>query len=92
MVQGKQVFTYLSKIKGVTQHGEQYVALHVLTKNKTKMSFISKKEDVINKIFNLQIKDFQDISVILNFNRVYNREKRFSFWECELIDVGTVNN
>ena len=51
MIQGKQVFTYVDSKTGVTQDGEKYFAINVMTKgnHKQKLSFITKDEELITK-------------------------------------------
>lgn len=88
MIQGTQVFSFIERKIGVTQDGEKYIALNVLSKDNQKLSFISKKEEVINKISSLQLTKFQDIKLNFNFIREFNREKRVSYWSCELVGVG----
>lgn len=88
MIQGTQIFSFIDKKVGVTQDGEKYIALNVLSKDNQKLSFISKKEDVINKISSIQLTKFQDVKLNFNFIREYNREKRVSYWSCELLGVG----
>lgn len=88
MIQGTQTFSFIEKKIGVTQDGEKYIAVNVLSKDNQKLSFISKKEDVINKISSLQLTKFQDIKLNFNFIREFNKEKRVSYWSCELIGVG----
>ena len=63
MIQGTQVFSFIEKKIGVTQDGEKYVAVNVLSKDNQKLSFISKNEDLINKISSLQLTKFQDIKL-----------------------------
>lgn len=94
MVTGKQLFTFIDKQVGVTQNGEKYLAINVLTKGneKKKVSFLSKNDDLVSKYSNVKFNDFQDIELSLQFDRVYNSEKRFSYWDCELIGIGTGNS
>ena len=93
MVTGKQVFTFVDKQVGVTQNGEKYLAINVLTKgnSKKKFSFLAKNPDLVDKYSNTKFNDFQDIELNLQFDRVYNAEKRFSYWDCELIGIGNNN-
>ncbi len=93
MIQGKQVFTYIDSSAGVNQDGEKYIAINVMTKgtNKKKLSFVAKRPDVIDKISQMKFVDFQDIVLILDFERVFNKEKRTSYWTVELIGVGRNN-
>jgi len=88
MIQGTQIFSFIERKVGVTQDGEKYIAVNVLSKDNQKLSFISKKEEVINKISSLQLTKFQDIKLNFNFVREFNKEKRVSYWSCELIGVG----
>lgn len=88
MIQGTQIFNFVDRKVGVTQDGEKYLALNVLSKDNQKLSFITKKEELINKISSLQLTKFQDIKLNFNFSREFNREKRVSYWACELIGVG----
>ena len=64
MIQGSQIFNFIEKKIGVTQDGEKYIALNVLSKDNQKLSFISKNENVIDKISALNITKFQDIKKI----------------------------
>lgn len=88
MIQGSQIFNFVERKVGVTQDGEKYIAINVLSKDNQKLSFISKKEELINKISSLQLTKFQDIKLNFDFARIYNREKKVSYWSCELIGVG----
>lgn len=88
MIQGTQIFSFIERKIGVTQDGEKYIALNVLSKDNQKLSFISKNEDVINKVSSLQITKFQDIKLNFNFEREYNKEKKVSYWSCQLLGVG----
>lgn len=88
MIQGTQVFNFIERKIGVTQDGEKYIALNVLSKDNQKLSFISKEEKLIDKISSLQLTKFQDVRLNFNFERTYNKEKKVSYWSCELIGVG----
>ena len=89
VIQGKQTFTYIDSTTGVNQDGEKYFAINVITKNdKRKLSFVAKKPDVLDKIVGLKFIDFQDIELSLEFDRIFNPEKRTSYWNCELIGIG----
>ncbi len=92
MIQGKQVFTYVDSKAGVTQDGEKYFAINVITKsnNKSKLSFITKNEELINKLSQMKFIDFQDIVLIVEFKRLIN-QNRYSYWNCELIGIGNNN-
>lgn len=93
MVQGRQVFTFIDMSNGTNQDGERYVAVNVMTKGnkKTKLSFIAKKPELLDKISSMHFIDFQDIILILDFDRIYNKERKTSFWNVELIDIGNNN-
>ena len=93
MIQGKQVFTYIDNVAGVNQDGEKYIAINVMTKgnNKKKLSFVAKRPEVLDKLSQIKFIDFQDIILILDFERVYNKEKKTSYWTVELIGVGNNN-
>ena len=56
MIQGSQIFNFVERKVGVTQDGEKYIAINVLSKDNQKLSFISKKEELINKISSLPIR------------------------------------
>lgn len=91
MVQGKQVFTFIEKVTGVNSDGEKYFAINVLTKDtKKKLSFVTKDNILIDKLLSVKFIDYQDVILVLEFNRIYNAEKKVSYWNCEL--VGVANN
>lgn len=92
MIQGKQVFTYVDSKTGVSQDGEKYFAINVMTKgnHKQKLSFITKNEDLINKLSQIKFIDFQDVVLIVEFKRLIN-QNRYSYWNCELIGIGNNN-
>lgn len=93
MIQGKQVFTYIDSKAGVTQDGEKYFAINVMTKgnNKQKLSFLTKNDDLITKLSQTKFIDFQDIVLIIEFKRLIN-QNRYSYWNCELIGIGNNTN
>lgn len=90
MIIGKQKFTYVDSAIGVNSDGEKYFAINVITKgeSKKKLSFVAKRPDVVDKISKFNFIDFQDIDLVLEFNRSFNAEKRVSYWNCELIGIG----
>lgn len=92
MIQGKQVFTYVDNKVGVTQDGEKYLVINVMTKgkNKQKLSFLTKDSELINKISQIKFIDFQDIVLIIEFKRLIN-QNRYPYWDCELIGIGNNN-
>lgn len=88
MINGIQVFSYIDKKVGVTKDGEQYIALNVLSKDNRKFNFISKSPEVIDKISQTNFTKFQDIKLHFDFNREFNKEKKISYWTCEIVGVG----
>ena len=93
MFKASQVFTFIDTASGVTQDGEKYFAINVMSKgtHKKKLSFITKEEELINKLSSMKFIDFQDIVITVSFTRLIN-QNRYSYWNCELIDVGTNRN
>lgn len=88
MFKGSNVFTFLSKRNGVTKDGESYVSVNVLTKHTKKpISFIVTKPELIDLINNRQFTDYQDIKLIVEFDRVFNSKTRYSNWQVELVGV-----
>lgn len=94
MFKSNQIFTYIDSSVGINQDGEKYFAINVMSKgtHKKKISFITKNEELINKISQMKFIDFQDIVIVVSFEREYLKEKKVSIWKCELIDVGTNRN
>jgi len=91
MVQGKQVFTFIDSKTGVTQDGERYFAINVMTKGKKqKLSFLTKDDELISKLSQMKFIDFQDIVLIVEFKRLIN-QNRYPYWSCELIGIGNNN-
>lgn len=88
MINGMQVFSYIDKKLGVTKDGEQYIALNVLSKDNRKFNFISKSPEVIDKLGQANFTKFQDIKLHFDFNREFNKEKKISYWTCEIVGVG----
>ena len=88
MINGTQIFSYIDKKVGVTKEGEQYIAINVLSKDNRKFNFISKIPEVIDKINQMNFTKFQDIKLHFDFKREFNKEKKISYWICELIGVG----
>ena len=88
MINGNGVFNYIDRVVKVNTDGEKYLALNVLSKDNKKISFITKDEDLINKVTNLQLTKFQDVKLFFNITRIYNKDNRYSFWSVELIGVG----
>lgn len=87
MIKGTQEFNFIDKRVGVTKDGEQYISINVLSKDNRKFNFISKEAKLIDKIAPLNLQRFAPIKLVLDFERIYNQEKRTSYWSCELIGV-----
>ena len=87
MVLAKETFNFIDKREGITKDGEKYLSINVLSKDNRKFNFITKNTDLINKISPLNLQKFSQIKLVLNFERVYNREKRTSYWTCNLVGV-----
>ena len=87
MISCKEEFNFIDKRVGVTKEGEQYISINVLSKDNKKFNFISKDEKIINRISPLNLQRFAPIKLILSFERVFNKEKRTSYWTCGLVGV-----
>lgn len=94
MLQAKAIFTYIDSVTGINQDGEKYFAINVMTKgnSKKKLSFVAKKPEVLDKLSGTKFIDFQDVTLILDFDRIYNKEKKVSYWSVELIGIGNNGN
>lgn len=90
MFKSSNVFTYIDSVTGVNQDGEKYFAINVMSKgtHKKKLSFITKNYELINKISQIKFIDFQDVVLVVNFDRKFIKDKRISSWNCELVDIG----
>lgn len=91
MLISKGVFTFVNKKVGVNQDGEKYFAIDVISKgvNKNKLSFLTKDEKLINKLYDYKFTDFQDISITVDFSRLYN-SNRYPYWSPVLVGVGNI--
>jgi len=87
MIICKEEFNFIDKREGVTKDGEKYLSINVLSKDNKKFNFISKDTKLIDKISPLNLQRFSIIKLILCFERVYNKERRTSYWTCNLIGV-----
>ncbi len=87
MITGKQKFNFIDKRVGVTKDGEQYISINVLSVDNRKFNFISKDSDLINKVAPLNLQKFAPVTLVVKFERVYNNERRTSYWTCELVGV-----
>lgn len=87
MISCKEEFNFIDKRVAVTKDGEQYISINVISKDNKKFNFISKDTKLIDKISPLNLQRFAPIRLILDFERVFNKEKRTSYWTCELIGV-----
>lgn len=94
MIQAKSTFTYIDSVTGVNQDGEKYFAINVMTKgnSKKKLSFVAKKPEVLDKLSGTKFLDFQDVTLMLDFDRLYNKEKKSSYWSVELVGIGNNGN
>lgn len=88
MINGVQIFSFISKSVGITKEGEKFLALNVLSKDNRKFNFITKTPDVIDKISQTNFTKFQDVKLQFNFDREYNRDKKTSYWTCEIVGIG----
>ena len=88
MIKGSGTFTFVDKVIKVTKDGEKYLCFDVLTEDNRKIGFITKDEDLINKLVSLNLTRFQDVKLYFNIDRVYNSETRFSSWAVQLVGVG----
>lgn len=87
MIKGTETFNFVDKRVGVTKDGEKYISLNVISKDNEKVNFISKDEKIIDKLGSLNVTRFAPIKLLLETNRVFNYEKRVSYWTVELIGV-----
>ena len=87
MISCKEEFNFIDKKVAVTKDGEQYISINVLSKNNKKFNFISKDTKLIDKLSPLSLQKFATIKLILDFERIYNKERRTSYWTCELVGV-----
>ena len=87
MVLAKETFNFIDKREGITKDGEKYLSLNVLSKDNRKFNFITKDTELINKISPLNLQKFSQIKLLLDFERVFNKEKRTSYWTCSLVGV-----
>jgi len=87
MITCKEEFNFIDKRVGVTKDGEQYISINVISKDNKKFNFISKDNKLIDKVAPLNLQRFALIKLVLNFERVFNKEKRTSYWTCNLVGV-----
>ena len=86
--QDRDLFDYDPPTEGISlKDGEKYLCVNVLSKDNQKFNFITKDAELINKISPLNLQRFSQIKLILGFSREFNREKRFSFWSCNLVGI-----
>lgn len=79
---------FIDKVVGVTKDGERFVSVNVIPLNDTKkFNFISKDDEVINYFKTCEFKRFEEITVLIGFNREFNQEKRTSYWSANLVGV-----
>ena len=70
MVTGKQVFTFVDKQVGVTQNGEKYLAINVLTKGNVKSRAIGRLSIIC------RLKNQQFLTQNLIFKRLVKGDKK----------------
>ena len=87
MIKGFETFNFIDKRIGVTKEGEQYISINVLSNDNKKLNFISKDTKLIDKISPLNIQKFSPIKLHFDIDRVFNAEKRVSYWSVNLIGV-----
>ncbi len=87
MITCKEEFNFIDKRVGMTKDNEQYISINVLTKDNKKFNFISRDKKLIDKIAPLNLQRFSVIKLILCFEREFNKEKRTSYWTCNLVGV-----
>lgn len=87
MIKGQATFNFIDKRIGVTKDGEQYISINVLSEDNLKLNFISKDPKFIDKIGGLNITRFSPIKLYFEVVRVFNPEKRTSYWSVNLIGV-----
>ena len=90
MINGTGIFTFLDTANGVNKDGEKYVALNVLTneKRKRKINFIVKDENLMNKLLGMKFVDYQGLKLNFTIDRLYNNDKKTSYWNVQLIGIG----
>lgn len=90
MINGTGIFTFLDIVSGVNKDGEKYVAINVLTneKRKRKVTFVVKNETLMDKLLNMKFTDYQGIKLNFLVDKIFNNEKKVSYWCVELIGVG----
>ena len=87
MIHSRETFNFIDKRQGVTKDGEKYLCLNVLSKDNKNFNFITKDIQLIDKISPLNFQKFSPIKLVLGFERIYNKDKRTSFWSCVLVGV-----
>ena len=89
MINGNGIFSYVATSTGVNSDGEKYLILEVLTKStKKKVNFITKDEELINKILLNKYVDFQDIKLQFLVTKEFNIKTRYSNWAVQLTNIG----
>lgn len=81
-------FNFVDRINGITKDGEKYISISVIDpEDNRKYSFLTTDEKLISKISNIQIARFNEITLILGFEKVFNSRTRFSNWNVYLVGV-----
>lgn len=75
---------------GVNKDGEKYIVLNVLTneKKKRKVSFVAKIPELIDTLMSMKFTEFQQIKLHFKVDKIFNPERRISYWNVELCGVG----
>lgn len=87
MFVAKEQFYFIDKREGTTKEGERYLIVNVLSKDSKNFNFITKDKELINAISPLNLQKFAPVKLHLGFLREYNRDKRSSYWTCNLIGI-----
>ena len=87
MINARETFNFIDKRQGVTKDGEKYLCINVLSKENKNFNFITTDVQLIDKLSSLNIQKFSPIKLILGFERVFNKDKRVSYWNCVLVGV-----
>lgn len=83
-----KTFTFLDYKTGVNKDGEKYVAMNVRDKEtKKNYNFLCIDVDIVDKIVNSKLIDYQDIKLKVLFDRVFNRNTRYSNWQASIVDI-----
>lgn len=87
MIIAKESFYFIDKRQGTTKDGERYLSLNVLSQDNKKFNFIAKDPKVIDQLSPLNLQRFSKITLLCEFDREFNKERRTSYWTCTLVGV-----